>query len=362
MIYKTSKRELDKFRDFLATEGSKILLYHNDPDGICSARLLLRFFPGFETIPRTGPMISDEFLGVLIKKKPRLVFFMDLPVDQEKKRIKKLQKETGCRIIILDHHIYENNLDSRDILHINPRFRQKGSYIPSACMIYRILERMGSDVKELCWVAVMGVIGDYVVRDCMDLLEECKKEYPYLLKGEPLESMLAEGAGMISYAVIMKGPKGAGEALKVLMKSIDYKEFAGDKKLIKWKEEMEREFDFVLKGVEKEEDKKMGVIIYTIKTRFSITSLIATHFSEKHRDKIIIVRKESKGGWKLCLRDQSGRTNLGKIVKKCVKGIGSGGGHERAAGVLTTDWEKFKKRLISSLKISSPKGSSKKAS
>jgi single-stranded DNA-specific DHH superfamily exonuclease len=352
MGYKTSKIELERFKDFLSTEGSKILLYHNDPDGICSARLLLKFFPGFEKIPRTGPMISDEFLDVLIKKKPKLVFFMDLPVDQEKKRINKMQKETGCRIIILDHHIYENNLDSRDILHINPRFKQKGSYIPSACMIYRILERTGFDVKELCWVAVMGVIGDYVVKDCMDLLEECKNEYPYLLKETPLESKLAEGAGMISYAVIMKGSKGAGEALKVLMKSIDYKEFADDKKLIKWKEEMEREFDFVLKDAEKEEHKKMGLIIYTIKTRFSITSMIATHFSEKHEDKIIIVKRESKNGWKLCLRDQSGRTNLGEIVKKCVKGIGSGGGHERAAGVMTTDWEKFKERFTSSIKAS----------
>lgn len=112
---------------------------------------------------------------------------------------------------------------------------------------------------------------------------------------------------------------------------------------------MEREFDFIVMEARKEEYPEKGVIIYLIKTRFNITSLVATHFSESYPDMIIIVRKQTGDMWKLCLRNQSGRVNLGKIAKKAVNGIGSGGGHEKAAGVLTTDWEKFKKKFISSL-------------
>lgn len=352
MSFRISERNLGRFRDFLNTNGKKILLYHNDPDGICSATILLKFFPGFETIPRPGPRISDDFLEQLVEKKPGLVLFLDTPVDQEEKRIKRLQKKTGCKIMIIDHHIYEKNLDSEEILHINPRFRNKKAYIPTAYMIYRILERMGFDVKESCWIAAMGIIGDYAFENCKDLLKECKKEYPYLIEKHPLDSKLSVGADMISYSVIIKGAKGAGESLKVLLKSMDYEEFARNKKLQRWKEDMKREFDFIVKDAEKEEYPKIGLIIYNIKTRFNITSLVATHFSEKYPNKIVIVRKLLKDGWKLCLRNQSGRVNLGKVVKKRVRGIGSGGGHEKAAGVLTTDWEKFKKRFISSLSSS----------
>lgn len=349
MIYKISDKEMGKFSDFLNTKDKKILLYHNDPDGVCSAALILKFFPDFETIPRKGPALNDDFIDELIEKKPSLVMFMDTPVDQEERMVKKLQKKTGCRIMIIDHHIYEKNLDSKEILHMNPRFRDKKAYIPTAFMVYRILEKMSKDVRPYSWIAAMGVIGDYAFEDCKELLDECEKEYPYLLEKHPLDSKLSEGADMISYAVIMKGFKGAGEALKVLMKSLDYEEFSKNKKLLKWKGEMEREFDFIVMEARKEEYPEKGVIIYLIKTRFNITSLVATHFSESYPDMIIIVRKQTGDMWKLCLRNQSGRVNLGKIAKKAVNGIGSGGGHEKAAGVLTTDWEKFKKKFISSL-------------
>ena len=87
MIFKITGTELKKFKEFLGTEGKKLLLYHNDPDGIASAMLLLKFFPDFETIPRKGPMISNDFINELVKKKPELVIFMDLPVDQESGKI-----------------------------------------------------------------------------------------------------------------------------------------------------------------------------------------------------------------------------------------------------------------------------------
>ncbi|UCD07147.1 MAG: DHH family phosphoesterase, partial [Candidatus Aenigmatarchaeota archaeon] len=254
--------------------------------------------------------------------------------------------------LIWDHHIYEKNLDSKEILHLNPRFREKKAYMPTAYMIYRILEKMDFDGKSFCWIAAMGIIGDYAFEDCKDLLNECKKEYPYLLEKHPLDSKLSEGADLITYSVIIKGFKGAGESLKVLLKSLDYEEFAKNKKLQRWKEEMKREFDFIVKDAEKEEHKEIGLLIYKIKTRFNVTSLVATHFSEKYPDKIVMVRKGLKDGWKLCLRNQSGRINLGNVVKKCVKGIGSGGGHEKAAGVMTANWKRFKKRFISSLSAS----------
>ncbi len=354
MDYRISRRELKKFRRFLeySGDGKKLLLYHNDPDGICSAVMFLRFFPGFQALPRRGPMISSGFLDELIRKNPGIVIFMDIPVDQESAKIRKLQKETGCKVMIIDHHIYEKNLDSGNILHLNPRFRKKKAYIPASAMIYTILMELGHDVRKLCWMAAMGVIGDYGFVGCEGLIEECGSEYPYLLRGHPLDSKLGIGADMISYAVIMKGLEGAAESLKILMGSLGYEDFAGNRKLRKWKSEMERELDFSIKEAEKESFPELGLDIYRIKTRFNIASLVATRFSEKSPGSVIMVRKKLRDGWKVCMRNQSGRINLGRIAKRCVRGIGSGGGHEKAAGALTTDWDRFRERFVSALRKS----------
>lgn len=348
MGFTISKKDLKTFKGFMNLDGKKVLLYHNDPDGISSATLLLKFFPDMESIPKPGPRMDDEFLEEMIKKKPKLVIFADMSGDQEWEKIKVLQK-AGCKTMIIDHHIYEKNLNSKDILHINPRFKEKGAYIPTAYMIYKILEDSGFDVKEHCWIAAMGVIGDYGFQDCKDFLDMCRKEYPYLLREHPLESKLGKGADLITYAVIMKGLRGAGESLKILMDSMDYGEFANNEKLQRWGEEMEREFEFIIKDAEREECPDKDIIIFKIKSRFNISSAVATHFGEKYPGKIVVVRKDKNGGVKLCFRNQNGRVNLGDVVKKCTSGIGSGGGHEKAAGAFVTDWEKFKKRFIASV-------------
>jgi hypothetical protein len=55
-----SKTEAKKLETWLASAGRKLLFYHNDADGITSACMLLRFFSGFESDVRKGPVM--EFL------------------------------------------------------------------------------------------------------------------------------------------------------------------------------------------------------------------------------------------------------------------------------------------------------------
>ena len=55
-------------------------------------------------------------------------------------------------------------------------------------------------------------------------------------------------------------------------------------------------------------------------------------------------------GYKISLRCQSKTVNVSALAKKCSKGIGSGGGHEQAAGALVSDFDKFRKRAIREIK------------
>ena len=78
-------------------------------------------------------------------------------------------------MIVIDHHIFEKNLNSERVVHINPRFK-KETYLPTSYLVYRILENLGKEIKPFIWIAVTGIIGDYDVRECKDVMEECKKK------------------------------------------------------------------------------------------------------------------------------------------------------------------------------------------
>ena len=66
---------------------------------------------------------------------------------------------------------------------------------------------------------------------------------------------------------------------------------------------------------------------------------------------VVMIRKKSGDVWKLSLRCQSGNVNLNEVVKKSAKGLGSGGGHVKAAGAVVTDYKKFLQKLISNLSV-----------
>ncbi len=342
--------EFMKAHSVLKADSSRkgLLLYHGDADGVCSAALFLRFFKGFEYSPRKGPIMGNDFVKAVLKKKPGLLLFLDLSVDQERRNLKRFLREIpGLRIVIIDHHIHERDMNSERVLHINPRFVKGDAYIPAACMVYRILEDLGREVRPLVWIAAMGVIGDYGWKGCPDLIEECREEYPYLLEGEPLKSKLGEGADIIAAATTMKGLSGVSECLRVLIASEGFEDFESVSRLQDWKRELDDEFQIIVEDFEKKKQlfEKERLMVYEIKSGLSLTSMVATCIGEEFPDNIVAIRKASGDGWKVSIRGQNTRLNLGDIVKKCVKGIGSGGGHEKAAAAIVTDWGTFLKRL-----------------
>ncbi len=346
------KEELERMREILDTKGDKMLFTHRDADGICSGALLLKFFPDFECVIREGPRIEDELVEEIIDKAPKAIVFLDLPVDQEHKKMEEIEKALpDTKILIVDHHIPEKNLSNGNVMHINPMFREN-VYLPASFLVYQILEGMKLEVKKYIWISCIGVIGDYGFEDCKELIETCRKDYPELLFGHPLMSKMGQGAQLISAAITLKGQPGAKKALRALVRADEFDDFAMDREIISWFDTVRKEINRILLDFDENKDvnREKGVIIYELKSRLNIASVISTILAQQNQDDVIIIRKETpRGEWKLSMRDQKGRVNLGQLTKKAVKGIGSGGGHEKAAGALVTDWEKFKKRLISGI-------------
>lgn len=344
------KETIVKLDDFLNTEGVRYLYYHRDQDGVCSAALLSKFYPNFRTVTKRGPRFTQEALQALIRKKPNVVVFLDLPVDQEWRALGRFQKEVpSAKIVIIDHHVYEKNMNSRNIVHINPLFKKK-VYQSVSYLVYKILKRFFENkVNRFVWIAMMGAIGDYDLSDSRDLVKECKENYPHLMNNEPLKSELSKGANLLGAIITLKNWKGAEEALGILSKAETYEDFSNVKELKNYKKEVDKEFKRIIENAEKEEFPEVNLVIYEIETELSMVSNVSNYFSEKYPDKIIVVRKKINSEWKFSVRYQAGKVNLGKIVKKAVAGIGTGGGHPKASAGITKDWKKFRENFIREL-------------
>ncbi|MFH1364920.1 MAG: DHHA1 domain-containing protein [Candidatus Aenigmatarchaeota archaeon] len=354
-------KDLKKIKESLETDGTKMMFYHADADGVCSGVLLARYFDGFEYQSRKGPSMDNKFTNYLIEKKPDVLVFLDMPVDQEWKQLNKLIRELPkLKIIVIDHHIYEKNMNSRNIIHINPKI-QEDVYIPVSYLIYKMIELFGMNVKEDIWISSIGIIGDYGI-ECTDVLDETRKKYPKLLGKDIFKSMLAEGAEMINSAATMRGYKGLDEVFKSLLKAHSFADFGETTKFRKWRDDVNKEVDSLLKTFEKEKKKKdsklaeihqdLKLIFYLLETEMSVSSTVSTLFTKKYHDEVILIIRKIEDGYKISSRCQSGRVDVAALMRKATKGIGGGGGHAKAAGAFTTDLGIFKSRVVRELKKS----------
>jgi single-stranded DNA-specific DHH superfamily exonuclease len=338
------KANLKEVGRLLSSEGKKILIYHRDVDGVCSAALVLKFFRGFETIPREGPIIDKKFFNKLAYKRPDVLLFLDIPADQEWKKVLKLKGISEyTKVLIIDHHIFERNMNSFGMIHINPRFERKEIYMPASCVVYKILETLNFEVKPFGWICMIGVIGDHGLEDCKDILRKEILSYPH--------ETLVRISEIISSVITLKGLKGAEKTLDLLVKSKTYKTLESSERLNGCYELMKREIARITKDFERNKkvypEKKL--IFYEVKSKLNITSIIASVLAEKYPNDIIIIRKKSGRNWKVSLRCESGERNVGDLAKLSSRGIGSGGGHTKSAGAYVRDWEEFKRRIVRSL-------------
>jgi single-stranded DNA-specific DHH superfamily exonuclease len=345
--------DIDKIAELLGSSGKKLLLYHTDVDGVCSAVLMTRFFKGFSLIPREGPVMDDKFLRELTGSKADVLAVLDIPIDQEWKKLEALRRESpGTRMVIVDHHVPEKDLNSDSDFHINPRFSSK-LYIPASVLVYRLMRDMGQDVKPLIWIAALGVIGDYAFQDCKDVLDECMKAMPEI-GPDPKKSILARISEMVISSVVLHGAKGAARSVEIMSSAGGPGDVAKDAYLLGCDRKVSGEIKRCLAEFREKakEYPDLGLFVYRLRSRMNIASTISTILAEKHPDKILIVTKHGDQHVKISARYQDGKINLSDLMKRSVAGIGSGGGHVKAAGAIVgkKHLPEFERRLLGNLR------------
>ena len=337
---------MQKAVDFLKNTKPKdeiVVVFNNDADGICSCVLMNKYLKhmGINPYIISQPMPPDKNLIRRIQSGiPNKIIFLDLAMDQQPSVLKKVKGFAD--ILIIDHHLIENNMNSPQIVHYNPRFKNPKIYQSTSYLAYKILSKL-LDMEDSLWIAAIGIIGDYDIASSMDLIKEVEKKYDL--------NLFYKIAAMISSVRATKAMT-CEQIVELLINTKDPKQLIAGEFLESY-QKIELETEAVLIDAGKNAEKIDSVFFYNIKSKYNIRSDISTKLSEKFPDKIIIVYEKIGNNINASVRNQNRRINVDRVLKKAIIGLkASAGGHEVAGGVTmdAKDWDRFKEKLLEILR------------
>ena len=133
-------------------QGNGLLIHHWDTDGICSARLLLKYLDDKKLINKT-PILGNYYLTQKeIEEFKKFDFIIIADMSFPKKDI--LALADNSEIIIFDHHLGE---EIKDVFHYNPIIKGKNPNLyPSASWIINTYLENKPNL-----FAFLGVVGDH---------------------------------------------------------------------------------------------------------------------------------------------------------------------------------------------------------
>lgn len=327
---------LDKARAFLEETRSYGIVFDRDSDGICSAALVVKYLrtKGIEPVlakckDEVGINVSDVLLDQM--KEQERVITCDLPIDQSPME----PSLRGVKMLVLDHHIPRKDLSSRTVVHINPRFEDAKLYRPTSYLAYVLTQPFST---KYCWLAGVGVLSDYGLKDCKDLIDLVAKKHPELVLKELYDQreMWNSGLGLISNIISaaygVEGHKGATLAFDVVSNAESPEDITSSalmKHYNAYQTELEATMDdFEHNAVRFE---KAGALMYHIASKYKIVGVLATRVAEAHSDSVVMVWRATAHNVEMSFRCQSGRVDVAALVKELTRGLGEGGGHDKAA-------------------------------
>lgn len=344
------ERALLPFYKFIkSTRGKRTgIFHHTDPDGISSGIILSKFVQSTtgkqpETYPTSYADIQKEIITKMIKKdKLQKIIIVDIAVDEQKKRLEQISKETSW--FLVDHH--ELYSDSENILKPQKFSDIQASSYPCGKITYDLASQK-IDVTKLDWIACLGIIGDFGMQQWKKFLEETYKKHNWEIKEKYFETILGEVCKLITSIEATNDAK----KIKKLFQMIRSAESPEDVlksplKKIQW--EVEKE---IMREVETAEKNAKNNYIYAeVKSRYNIKGPVSTILGVKNPNKTIITAAYEDKFYHVSSRRQDGKYSVSELINSLTKKIpgAMGGGHPKAAGGSIPEkyYEKFRKDII----------------
>lgn len=349
------------------TKDTKIGIFHDvDPDGISSAAILdraifrIRGKRADELLiqDRGAVTITQQIIDKVKAKKIETLFILDRAIDQDPAMAKECERH--CKLIVIDHHQYKNNIQSARCTFIKADMFSDipMSAYPTARMVYDLFYTK-ANIKDCDWLMAIGVIGDAGYKQWKDSVDAAFDEYQITKKNDIYETKMAKCAKYITSTMIVC-PGEVKSLVDALYKAKNPHEFlrsrfsknekAFDAEITRWMGLSEKKAEIY-------PDKKL--VVHYITPKYGVRSVLSTLMSMKRYNGHTVVIAEEMPREKmigLSIRNQTGSVDCIALVQKCTQGLrdASGGGHKPAVGgrVRKSDWEEFHKRILKEFGVS----------
>lgn len=318
-----SEKEFYNFVDSISKEDKVGIVTHTDVDGLISGLFLNKILeskglkPNFIEFLDYGSGILKEFSK---RKKFDYLIFSDWTLDNYPEDL-ELLREKG-KILVIDHHPINENLEDKSGI------IKTESKICSAHCIFNLAKNY-LNTKDLEELACSAIIFDY----CFTVdknLNFIKSIYPKTTLEKIWESEPALIGKKIDNALIYYKPnikKVYDLTLKKDLDSLDKANKIIEKELLETKEKYLKEAEYFT---------EKNLYFGFINSEHNMVSAVISKISNENPDKTFIMAsdvKEKKDFIKASARNQTGKIDLGKLLKKCVENFedSSAGGHIQAS-------------------------------
>jgi oligoribonuclease NrnB/cAMP/cGMP phosphodiesterase (DHH superfamily) len=254
--------------------------------------------------------------------------------------------------LVLDHHKLYNDLNSEKTVHIKPQMINPvvdGSKYCASKMCYDYFSRH-SNLSDLDWIAVVGVIGDFNQEPWHKFVDQVYRKYNVDCTGDIMKSKFGQAAIVIGSAEAVVPGKTA-EAIKLLYSARSVEDVLSSN-LAELAQEIQKEVNSIVNNFEEFAEVRGDIIFLELNSKYKIKSDVSNAISRLHPDMTIFVyTKPNKYGMvNVSGRRQDGKVDVAEVIEKSVVGLADakGGGHKpaAAASVRKHDFAEFKKRIL----------------
>jgi len=348
----------EKFRELIFENKNKktAVLHHTDADGITAgiitAKALERITGKKPEMFHQNPgqiTLMDKTVEKLRNKGIEFLISVDLSLDQDPEPIIELEK--FALILILDHHKKYNDLNSTKTLMIKSEDLTgvDGSKYPASKLSFDLFSDL-TDLKDLDWIAAIGLTGDNALSEWQDFVEVVLDKFdPNRKRLE--KNVLLKVVELIEAIEVIDSHK-INDFVNVFFNAKKPQDLL-KKDLLNDLEELQKELNkwIELFKENKEVFEEKELIYFEINPEHSIKSVLINRLSETLPDKTLVIVQDFGGEHiYFSARRQDYKIKVNNLLEKSIKGIpdSTAGGHiPAAAGKIPREYLKdFKKQLI----------------
>lgn len=333
-------RTAENFIGSLNPKDKLTIIYDTDPDGVCAAAITISTlrklnFHAIDAIPRSPDFMKKYGMKCNLSNN---VIILDLSADLLKKDLPRI-KNAMKKILIIDHHLVWK-INARNVFYVNPRIAEKEIYLPTSYLVFKFFSKY-LKLDDVKWVAMLGTIADYGIKDTKDLIGKYmrKKDYKNIWDSE-----YGKFAMTMNSAIAVAGPE---KSLKILLQTKSLAQFKRNNIFRKATERFEREFAQRKKEMMRRMEfyPEIGLRFTIINPKYfrRIASTLATRIGNKNKNSVFIILEKSGSIYRI-----HGRSTSNVSIAKLFKKLGVGGGHPAAGGgsIKVRELEEFKHSLI----------------